>query len=120
MTEIAAPVVAGLAKADEQTRNRIEAAVLEFGARDIARRQTVPAMVGLRYLGTQIELRHRPLSPFMRQHSFLGVWVTDDAGCATSESGPSLQFAAAQQFGRFRRIVLQKSVNGRRPPDNRR
>ena len=30
MTEIAAPVVAGLAKADEPTRNRIEAAVLDL------------------------------------------------------------------------------------------
>jgi hypothetical protein len=30
MTEIAAPVVAGLAKADEPTRKRIEAAVLDL------------------------------------------------------------------------------------------
>ena len=56
MTEIAAPVVAGLAKADEPTRKRIEAAVLDIGARDIARRQTVPGMVGLHDRGTQMEL----------------------------------------------------------------
>ena len=99
MTGIAAPVAAGLATSRRTDAQQDRGRGTQFGAQDIARRQTVPAMVGLRYLGTQIKLRHRPLSPFMRQQSFLGVLVTDDAGRATSRKWPSATD-----------IVLQRNV----------
>ena len=73
MTEIAAPVVAGLATSRRTDAQKDRGRGTRFGAQDIARRQTVPGMVGLHYLGTQIELRLPGPCRLMRQQSFLGV-----------------------------------------------